>query len=1108
MSSLRQSARRGVAALLPPAVRRRVRGRAAADRPPEQWRISLVQERHGDTWVYRGRVGAGAVVTGVHLQPVKDASRRFSLAVAPGSEFTATLDPAGLWTWDEGRGGRFDLYLEVEGLAAGPVVRRMGRFAHTELLDARVGTPVGDEGATTAAWGLVTDLGNLSVVLAEESRQQPTLSDLRLRTGPSGLTASMVLSTFGRPAAAVTGAFVPRVDGVRHRFDVTVEGDDPILTFGVHRYRVTVEARPPRVPAEQDEGDVDVVVEVDLGDEGGPVHLGLDTRRATSVDLQDVEVPTTDDDVVQLWVPHPVPGDGRLALHAETFTRTDLAYLHRLHRWSFLFALVRPFSGVWLIGDTPQATDGNGFALFSWIREHHPRRRAHYVVPRGSAVREEVESLGHAVVARSRRHLRCTMLASRIVGSQPGELLHASRSARVARHARGIHVLLPQGVTAMRNVQATLGRTTMPGIPPDHVAVASERERWIVVEHLAYAPAQVHVAGPARYDALFADAGAASPPTPRLLVVPTWRDWFGGPQDPRVQEHLATWSAFLSHPDVAALQRDHGVEVVVVPHPDLRAHLAAVDLAGATVAPPDADLQSLVRGCAALVTDVSDLAWDAAFLDRPVAFLQHDLDRFTGSRTPFVDAASTAPGPLCRTPGQLAAETSAMAARGFVMEPEHRARAAAFLDQPHDGFRRRTFDLVRRADGLRVRVRRLRSSRWARDRYAAFAAGPRFEPAMARLFALGSVLPRRDTVMFETDRGKGYGGSPRAISERLVAGGTSVRVLWSANPALRVPAGVRTVRRRSPRWFWELSRARYWVTNQNPDPLCPRPRRTRLLQTWHGTPLKKMQNDVPLMYGRTATYHEETQRLVDQWSALVSPSEHATTAFRSAFGFDGPILQMGTPGNDVFHRADRDERARLARRRLGLAVDRRVVLYAPTFRDDGRAFGGSGAWSHDMALDLAAFSRRLGDEVTLLVRLHPLVRFRWPAGLGADVVDASAYADVQDLLLIADVLVTDYSSVMFDFAQTGRPIVLFTYDIEHYRDELRGFYVDLEEVAPGPIVRTSDDLIDTVAGIDEIAPAYADRLAAFRERFGSLEDGHAADRVVDRFFGESGRHDS
>jgi CDP-glycerol glycerophosphotransferase len=116
--------------------------------------------------------------------------------------------------------------------------------------------------------------------------------------------------------------------------------------------------------------------------------------------------------------------------------------------------------------------------------------------------------------------------------------------------------------------------------------------------------------------------------------------------------------------------------------------------------------------------------------------------------------------------------------------------------------------------------------------------------------------------------------------------------------------------------------------------------------------------------------------------------------------------------------------------------------------------------------------------------------------------NVTSYPDIQDLYLVADAVVTDYSSVMFDYANTGRPMVFFTWDLESYRDELRGFYFDLEADAPGPLVRTTGEVADALQDLDRLTEQYAQRYAAFRERFCSLEDGHASRRVVQAVWGD------
>jgi CDP-glycerol glycerophosphotransferase len=237
-------------------------------------------------------------------------------------------------------------------------------------------------------------------------------------------------------------------------------------------------------------------------------------------------------------------------------------------------------------------------------------------------------------------------------------------------------------------------------------------------------------------------------------------------------------------------------------------------------------------------------------------------------------------------------------------------------------------------------------------------------------------------------------------------------------------------------------------------------------------------------------YLDRLEHEVRQWNLLLSPSPFATPVLADSFDYRGELLEAGYPRNDRLVRADPAERAAV-RARLGIPEGRTAVLYAPTWRDDQRE---GDRYRLDLRLDVAAARAALGGDHVLLLRPHVHVGGALPDD---DFVrDVADYPDVQDLLLVADVLVTDYSSVMFDFALTDRPMLFFTYDLAHYRDVLRGFTFDFEHWAPGPLLAGSEQL---VAALRDLDPAlHRDARRRFRERFCPLDDGGAAARVVDR----------
>ncbi|CAM5663706.1 hypothetical protein SMICM304S_00741 [Streptomyces microflavus] len=232
------------------------------------------------------------------------------------------------------------------------------------------------------------------------------------------------------------------------------------------------------------------------------------------------------------------------------------------------------------------------------------------------------------------------------------------------------------------------------------------------------------------------------------------------------------------------------------------------------------------------------------------------------------------------------------------------------------------------------------------------------------------------------------------------------------------------------------------------------------------------------------------------WRLGVAPNAFTTPIMTNSFRLQCEVLEAGYPRNDVFHAPDRVKRAAAVREKLGIPAGKKVVLYAPTWRDDQR-YGGR-RFKLDNQIDVEAARRELGEDHVLLYRKHHKVLDSIPGAGQGFVYDVTYYPDIADLYLIADVLITDYSSVLFDFAHSGRPMLFFTYDLEHYRDTLRGFYFDFTSRAPGPLIKTSEDLVAAIRNIDEVSEEYKEKYAQFRVDFCEPSDGRAAARVVDR----------
>ena len=302
--------------------------------------------------------------------------------------------------------------------------------------------------------------------------------------------------------------------------------------------------------------------------------------------------------------------------------------------------------------------------------------------------------------------------------------------------------------------------------------------------------------------------------------------------------------------------------------------------------------------------------------------------------------------------------------------------------------------------------------------------------------------------------------------------------------------------------YWDaLARSAYLVSNDDmPTGYEKRPGQV-YVQTWHGTPLKRIGFDVEQLQSISgAKYLDHLAADVAKWDMLLSPNPFSTPILKQAFRFSGEILESGYPRNDVLAAGDGSAAAATARERLGLPPGKKVVMYAPTWRDN--QYYASGRYRFDLRLDLERAWQELGDEYIVLIRGHHHMADDVPSGIRPGfVLNVTAYPDISELFLVSDALITDYSSMMCDFAVTGKPMVFYTYDLEDYRDNLRGFYLDFEAEVPGPLLATSDEVIGALADLDAVAASYRSRYEAFAAKFCSLDDGKAGARVCDRIFG-------
>ena len=360
---------------------------------------------------------------------------------------------------------------------------------------------------------------------------------------------------------------------------------------------------------------------------------------------------------------------------------------------------------------------------------------------------------------------------------------------------------------------------------------------------------------------------------------------------------------------------------------------------------------------------------------------------------------------------------------------------------------------------------------------------------------------KENWVMFESFFGRQYSDSPRSIYEYMAQhNDKNYRFIWTINDKkTEIPYGATKVKRYSLRYVYYLARCKYFVFNVRQPQMFKKRDEMVFLETWHGTPLKRLAFDQEEVLAASPLYKEQFYHQVKHWDYLIAPNEFCSKVFRGCFMFENTMLETGYPRNDVLHTKDREEHARELRKTLGIPTDKKTILYAPTWRDD--EYYDKGQYKFQLKLDLHQMREQLGEDYVVLLRTHYYI---------ADAIDLTdlegfamnfcKHSDIAELYLVSDILITDYSSVFFDYAGLRRPILFYTYDLEKYRDMLRGFYISIEEDVPGPLAFTTEEVISYIKNIDAVMEQYKERYDIFYKRFCSWEDGNAAKKVVEQVF--------
>lgn len=789
-----------------------------------------------------------------------------------------------------------------------------------------------------------------------------------------------------------------------------------------------------------------------------------------------------------------------LSLEVYKYPIETFQYLRKVMRWSWLIRLRNIHKNVWLVGERTYKAQDTGYAFFRYMRTKHPNMDVYYVIEKDSPEKRNVEPLGNVLEFKSKEHIYKTLIAKKVISSHHPDYLYPLRTNTFKKKVKAVKVFLQHGVMGTKNMVANYGKNAN-GFEVDLFMVSSDFEKKIIVEDFGYSPKEVFVTGLSRFDTLFENDIEKKR---QILIIPTWRDWITTDEAFLESEYYERYNELIHHQKLHELAKTFNFDIVFCLHPNMQRFTNYFENSNVTIINQgEVNVQDLIKESSLMITDYSSVGFDFSFLYKPVLYYQFDRARFIGKRPSHLNLDEDLPGDICFQVEELLELVEYYAKENFKMKPEYKKRADKFIKYRDQSSCERIYNVIRNTKVRKKLFALTKLKMIAEALYRRYRKSRYYFPSMKLFYQIASkLIPVDDKlILFESGIGKQYGDSPKNIYEEIVRQNLDFKKVWVHNKPIRFNDN-QTIRieRLSPKYFYYLARAKYWVNNQNfPTYIKKRPQ-TIYLQTWHGTPLKKMLYDLKEVHGRSDDYVERVGNAVKNWDYLISPSPYATKAFKSAFRFNKKILEVGYPRNDIFYKEERHQLAKTVKNKLHIPKNKKVILYAPTFRDNQTVKNNK--FYFDINMDMHKMKEKLGEDYVLLLRMHVIVnnKIEIDETLQNFVYDVSNYPDIQELLLITDILITDYSSVMFDFANTEKPMLFYTYDLKTYRDKLRGFYMDFENEAPGPLVFDTDEIIQCIENIEEIKINYKDKYKQFKQKYCPLDDGYASQRVVEAIF--------
>lgn len=368
-------------------------------------------------------------------------------------------------------------------------------------------------------------------------------------------------------------------------------------------------------------------------------------------------------------------------------------------------------------------------------------------------------------------------------------------------------------------------------------------------------------------------------------------------------------------------------------------------------------------------------------------------------------------------------------------------------------------------------------------------------------------------ILFEAFGGRNYTCSPKAIYEKMLEMDEfkDFKFIWAfVNPSkheIKKDNRLTIIKSKSKDYYKYCSIAKYWIINSIMDEGITKKKNQVYVQCWHGTPLKKLRCDIEVDGAVLNTVEEirkRNDRDAKRFDYFISPSRYCTEKFISAFnlknlGKEDIIIEKGYPRNDFLFNKSQKEINEI-KKKLGIPKNKKVIFYLPTFRDNQHTSGIG--YTYKLEIDFDRLKEKFGKEYIILFSPHYFIANSVDVSKYKDfIISVQGYDEINELYLVSDIIMTDYSSVFFDFANLGKPMLFYMYDFDLYQNKLRDFYIPLDEL-PGPIAKTQDELEKNIENIEKISKKYEKKYIDFNKKYNYLDDGNASERVIKEIFKE------